>query len=187
MLEHFLNLAGAGLLAHHVNQANDIGLRRADALTLHDHRFGKPVALVELDAQILDHVVLLVALHLFGNQQRLRFGLGQLDKGAHGLGLEYRQVELDKRCQRQPAFVGTGQDGVVKCQTEATALELLQIGQVVGNFVHLGQGQRRYLQHHALGCYQVQVTTGEAVMGAVDEDGLAARQRVVLGHGQCVE
>jgi hypothetical protein len=40
-------------------------LGRAHALPFHDDRLGKPVALKQLDAQVLDNFKLLVGFHLF--------------------------------------------------------------------------------------------------------------------------
>ncbi len=182
LLEDFLDLVGAGLLPHEVDEVEDVGLRRRQELGL-DHRGARePEALEELHAHAGRHVVLLGGLHLLGDELGARMAARVLDEHGQLVGRQQREVELDVVGQRQPGGVGGFQHRVVEGQVEAALAQRLQDRQAGSDLGGGRMAERRDLQHHLVWVHQFEVATRQAFMSAVDEDELLAHQL----FGACV-
>jgi len=108
--------------------------------------------------------------------------------GSAGVRLEGLHVQLDERGQRHPAAVGAPQHVLVEGQPKAARAHRLQRGDVLLDLLGRGLGaERGYFQHHFFRVDQLQVSAGQAVMRAIDEDGFLAHQRLGARIRQRVE
>ena len=107
----------------------DIGLRRSHGLSMHQYRFGKPVAFKQTNTKCRKKGKLLGGFDFLGDQPCLRLCLGQLDERGHRFRLEHRNIELDKSSKWKPVLVGASQNRVVKGKSKTALAHVLQAGQ----------------------------------------------------------
>ena len=185
-LQHGLDGFRMRLLAQQVDQLDDAGLGRGQQAGFHQRRAGKPVALEQADAHVLQQVVVLGAFHFLGNDLGLGVALGIAHQHGELFRAQHAQVQLDVVGQRQPGGVGRFQHLVAKRQLKAPVAQRLQNGQAGQHLAAGHMAQHLHLQHHLVGADQFQLAAGHAFVRALHENGFGDGRIVTagMGHGR---
>ncbi len=187
LLQQLFDLGHGGLFVHQGDQLQCGCLGRLQGGGFHQGRALQPEALEQRDTQRRHTLVLRFGFDLLRNDLRL----GVAAYGAHQLfghvRAEGRHVQLDERCQRQPCRVDLAQHRLVECQPKPARAQLAQTLGLGLDLLWCAVHQGGHFQHHQVGVNQLQVAAGQALVGAVDEQGFGADHCFAARMGQGVK